>query len=89
MYFLSITQSTTWVKKESELEAVKAAADALLNSNNNGVGKFLKTLPPWMTDNKLLENVKTIQDDISLQAKNLRQKSCLPFIRLRSSFKGI
>ena len=84
-----ITQSTTWVKKESELEAVKAAADALLNLNSNGVGKFLKSLPPWMTENKLLDNVKTIQNDISLQAKSLRQQSCLPFIRLRSSFKGI
>lgn len=56
--------------------------------NNNGADQFKKLLPPWMADNKFLDNLQDMQDKVSIQAKNVRQQSMLPFIRLRSSFKG-
>lgn len=45
-------QSTTWVKKESEIEAAKAAS---LSRNDH----FEKLMPPWMKNNDFLKKIQT------------------------------
>ena len=71
MSYLTITtytttkspQSTTWVKKESEIEAAKAAS---LSRND----QFEKLMPPWMKNNDFM---KKLQTSASKHATALRQ----------------
>ena len=45
-------QSTTWVKKESELVQAKAA---LLAKSDDPLSKML---PPWLKDGKFMQKIK-------------------------------
>ena len=70
MYYLKFPtnyspQSTTWVKKESEIEAAKVAAASL-----NGNDHFQKLMPTWMKSNDF---VKKLQLGASKHSENLRQ----------------
>lgn len=66
--------------------AAKAAAEALLNG---GADNLKKMLPSWMVSGGFLQNIQTMQDTAAVHAKNVRQHTMQPFIRLRSSFKGL
>ena len=72
------------MKKESEIEAAKAAA-----SQANPADQLKKMLPAWMVSGGFREKIESMQEKAAGHAKHVRQQSMQPFIRLRSNFKGL
>ena len=69
-------QSTTWVKKESEIEAAKASL--------NGNDPFKNLMPTWMKSNDLM---KKLQTSASKHSANLRQHAFVSNFNSLSKFR--